>query len=554
MDVVRWSNTQDARRAYQRADSLAARGPLEAFFEVAARCNLHCQMCAINYDARYLPGSRRPSVFAPDLFARLRPAFPSLLRAYLFGLGEPLLNPHLVDYIQELATAGVEVAFNTNATLIDERKADAIAMAGASRVTVSIDGATPATYERIRTGGSFEAVLRGIRCLRQAQKRYGRPSVSLSIVAMASNVAELPRLVDLCADVGASGVHIEPLLAQGQADLDQHYAGENLGTLDPALVARSLEETRRRAECREVRVSSRLFEAQSAYEYVAQARAMPIDWVCTEPWSSIWVTAAGEVRTCCLNETSFGNLFERKFAEIWNGPEFRAFRRQHAARELATGCGTCVRNGRVRHSAFFASVDPVTYRPWRLAPSAEPAPVRMDFPSPGSTVTDPIVVTGRIASGADGDVWEVMLEDTVLGVIRPNFALRPDGDFVLDGPIPYVTEGVHRLWIRRQRDDSASHADREVHVWRPDRATGRIKTTEALSLRQHSRRRIRRISASVDGRRWSAARFLSVDGGDPNCRTVLLDLRHLEPGEHSVQIRVNGWPSRPILIERLPGV
>src|SRR5204862_784265 len=92
-----------ARRAYERGGTRAADGPIEAFFEVAARCNLHCQMCAINYDSRYQPRSGRPPFFEPDLFARLRPIFPSLVRAYLFGLGEPTLNKHLVDYIAELS-------------------------------------------------------------------------------------------------------------------------------------------------------------------------------------------------------------------------------------------------------------------------------------------------------------------------------------------------------------------------------------------------------------------------------------------------------------------
>src|SRR6266571_2578609 len=137
MNQQRWSNVASARDEYEHG---------------AERANLRCQMCAINYDSRYQPHSGRPPYFEPDLFVRLRPIFPSLVRAYLFGLGEPTLNRHLVDYIAELASAGVEVWFNTNATLIDEEKADAIARAGASKITVSIDGATASTYETIRRG------------------------------------------------------------------------------------------------------------------------------------------------------------------------------------------------------------------------------------------------------------------------------------------------------------------------------------------------------------------------------------------------------------------
>src|ERR1700687_4159184 len=105
MDEPRWSNVQRARGAYNSGAIDLEAGPLEAFFEVAAACNLHCQMCAINYDSRYLPRSGRPKVFSPDLFSRLEPIFPTLVRAYLFGLGEPLVNPHLVDYVRRLSDA-----------------------------------------------------------------------------------------------------------------------------------------------------------------------------------------------------------------------------------------------------------------------------------------------------------------------------------------------------------------------------------------------------------------------------------------------------------------
>src|ERR1700730_3065697 len=107
MDERRWENLARARYSYESGQVETAPGPLEAFFEVAARCNLHCQMCAINYDTRYLPGSKRPPFLTPDRFHRLQPIFPTLLKAYLFGLGEPLLNKHLVDYVKVLSSSGV---------------------------------------------------------------------------------------------------------------------------------------------------------------------------------------------------------------------------------------------------------------------------------------------------------------------------------------------------------------------------------------------------------------------------------------------------------------
>jgi MoaA/NifB/PqqE/SkfB family radical SAM enzyme len=50
----------------------------------------------------------------------------------------------------------------TNATLLRESAGQAILDTGLDSLVVSIDGATRSTYERIRRGASFDAVLRNI--------------------------------------------------------------------------------------------------------------------------------------------------------------------------------------------------------------------------------------------------------------------------------------------------------------------------------------------------------------------------------------------------------
>lgn len=44
MDKRRWTNVSAARAHYEGRDVISADAPIEAFFEVAARCNLRCQM------------------------------------------------------------------------------------------------------------------------------------------------------------------------------------------------------------------------------------------------------------------------------------------------------------------------------------------------------------------------------------------------------------------------------------------------------------------------------------------------------------------------------
>jgi MoaA/NifB/PqqE/SkfB family radical SAM enzyme len=467
MDKRRWTNVSAARAHYEGRDVISADAPIEAFFEVAARCNLRCQMCAISYDVAARVKDNRPPFFEPDLFARLRPIFPSLVRAYLFGLGEPTLNKHLPDYIAELTSLGVEVWFNTNATLIDEEKAEAIAKAGAECITVSIDGATAATYETIRRGAKFDACLRGIRALVDAGRKYGRPRVNLSIVAMASNIAELPAMVELCAELGAYGVHVEPLYMQADSvDLVQNYDRENLGIVGAARASQLFDDAVARADDLGLDFTSRFLGERSEFDYVARASSERRDWLCSEPWSSIWVTSGGDVRTCCINGVAFGNLWKNSIDEIWNGQTWRDFRAQHARREPAVGCGVCMANGRERNSAYFRTVERVTYRPMFDPPNVAPgALVKIDTPIARSTVHDPLVVTGSVAASLELTEVELMIDATPAANFKD--AGHFDGDaFAFSLPIPYVTEGAHVIWARR-RGAASGWAHREVFLWRP---------------------------------------------------------------------------------------
>lgn len=466
MDERRWTNVSDARAHYEARDVLSAGAPIEAFFEVAARCNLRCQMCAISYDVAARVKDNRPPFFEPDLFARLRPIFPSLVRVYLFGLGEPTLNKHLPEYIAELTSLGVEVWFNTNATLIDEEKAEAIARAGAECITVSIDGATAATYETIRRGAKFDACIRGIKALVDAGKKYGRPRVNLSFVAMASNIAELPALMDLCAELCAYGVHVEPLYLQADSvDLTDNYERENLGNVGASRAMRLFDDAVARADDLGLDFTSRFRGERAEFDYVARSRGERRDWLCSEPWSSIWVTSGGDVRTCCINGVSFGNLWTNSIEEIWNGPAWRAFRAQHARREPARGCGVCMANGRERNSAYFRTVERVTYKPMFDPPRVAPGEVvTIDAPVARTTVHDPLLVSGHMNASLPLADFELMIDATP--VANFDTARFHHNLFAFELQIPFVTEGAHVIWARR-RGETSGWAHREVFLWRP---------------------------------------------------------------------------------------
>ncbi len=542
--------------------------PFEAFVEVAARCNLKCPMCAITVDPRYFPGSGRPALLTQDLFDRLEPLFPTLSRIHLFGLGEPLLNPHLTRWVEELARAGVEVWITTNATLIGEARADALAQAGLSRVTVSIDGATSETYERIRRPGRLEDALRGIRALGAARRKFGRPRLFLSMVGMASNLAELPALVDLCHEAGGDGVYLEELYPFEHPLIEEFCERENLGRLPADQVRELLDRASRRAAELGLEWSCRLGERAAwagpppaapenlPVRAAASPRTPPapgLPWACSEPWMTINVNASGEVRTCCFNDTVMGRLSEEPIESIWESPGFLTLRGDHAAGRTPRGCANCVANGRVKRSPFL-------FAGHRL-PAELPGPpddaVAVDVPASGSVVAGSLILSGTL-----GERWrrrsrrkalpDVFIGDTL--VARLADCRQVDGErFAEVVPIPYVTAGKHRVSLRWPGPGGTHRWEhREIQVADADAVGDSIvgigRTATALDLREAEGP----PRFQVDGRphpllSWTCSRVQQGWQG-----VAVLDSGPLSPGRHTCEFGFLRQAPRQRTLWRLP--
>src|SRR5437868_7247747 len=91
--------------------------PVEAYFEVANRCNSLCATCPLTFS----PQEAARHLSLSD-FRQLVDQLPDLQRAVMQGIGEPLLNRDLPEMIHYLKLRNVYVVFNTNATLLTYRR------------------------------------------------------------------------------------------------------------------------------------------------------------------------------------------------------------------------------------------------------------------------------------------------------------------------------------------------------------------------------------------------------------------------------------------------
>src|SRR4051812_11535733 len=133
-----------------------------AQFEPVGQCNLRCQMCPIQF-RQDGPPYGPPAFMKYEVFTSLIEQMPHLRELHLQGLGEPMMHPRFADMVGFATRRGVQVSTNSNLTLMNPVRAERCITSGLHTIYVSIDGASPEVYERIRVRARLERVLNNVR-------------------------------------------------------------------------------------------------------------------------------------------------------------------------------------------------------------------------------------------------------------------------------------------------------------------------------------------------------------------------------------------------------
>ncbi len=315
--------------------------PKQLYLEVINRCNSRCATCPLTFD---------PHEVAHALtwaeFLRITDQFPALERVVLHGIGEPLMNPALPRMIRHLKDRGAYVLFNSNAILLNGKRVDALIESGLDEIRVSVDGATPETYFKLRGVKAFPRVIANVRRFieRRQELGVGWPRISLWMTGVRANLAELPELIELAAEIGVDEVYLQRMtyFGEGLATADQAI----YRTEDPELLA-LIDRAERRANELGLRFSG-AGEVHPRESLDADHADHP--WQdCRRPWRLTYITANGNVLPCCIapftgvpyREILLGNVQESSVAEVWNGASYRAFRQAHMSDQPPSPCRGC---------------------------------------------------------------------------------------------------------------------------------------------------------------------------------------------------------------------
>ncbi|HEY7124430.1 MAG TPA: radical SAM protein [Ktedonobacterales bacterium] len=320
--------------------------PHELYLETTNRCNELCDQCP----RTHLKREPDRDLSLGEVIA-ITNQLPVLERVVLHGLGEPLLNPELPAIVDHLRKRGAQVLFNSNVTALSERVGRALIEADLNELRVSLDGATPQTYARVRGVNvkTLPKIVRNLAHFTHMQREMGaeRPRLSFWFTAMRENLRELPRLVDIALETGVGEIYVQRLI----------YFGSGLAREEQALFRCARQEeleiirqTGRR--CQELGLTFRATGSTTPIEYLNKTTEEQTrrPWSpCQRPRKLAYITATGSVFSCCFapfhpglaSTRILGNVFEQSFAEIWNGPRYQAFRAAFGSDEPWDQCAGC---------------------------------------------------------------------------------------------------------------------------------------------------------------------------------------------------------------------
>lgn len=336
-------NTARCAEAFRTGATSSLTLPSRLYLTITERCNLRCQHCITAAPQATAEGRAR--TLRPWVLDALADAFAAAEYFAFSHGGESLVADVFWDTLARIqeARAGraTDVHLLTNGMRLDARTVHRLIDRGLTSLAVSIDGATPATNDAIRTGADLRHILDNVHAaLHIRRERAADLRIGLSCVVTRGNVAELADLGRLAADLGVDWIKVEELYAMNPFSTHELISPTSLR------VRRGIETLRAAAEPAGVVVvdhlappggigcpclaqhDAALAEFRAADDFANRACFRP----CRAAWEQACVDPDGTVRPISYAHAPLGSLAEASLFSLWHGEPMQRLRREALGR------------------------------------------------------------------------------------------------------------------------------------------------------------------------------------------------------------------------------
>jgi len=293
---------------------------------ITRNCNLSCRHC------RGMPERELSTERAKKLIAEIAELKPSWV---IIEGGEPLLREDLFELLGLMQQRQLEVHLITNGMLLNPQILTTLKQLGV-RVMISIDGATPATFEAIRNGANFEKVI-------QSARSYAQEGLleAINFTIMKTNYTEIAGIFELAASIGISRVTFIGLKPC------QDYPEELLTPQEYSEAIRLVCQAAQKTGV-EFFFDEPFFWA-TVKEWRLPAQMPAVSTGILAPSTSacifgeyLFIEANGEVKPCSFAPMIIGNANDKPLGEIWREVLSSPFFNQLKDPKTRTGyCRSC---------------------------------------------------------------------------------------------------------------------------------------------------------------------------------------------------------------------
>ena len=296
--------------------------PMKLILEPATLCNLRCPFCPTGNGKLEL----KKELLLPENFyammSNLKPEY--LFEANLYNWGEPLINPHILTYIQFFARRDIYTTIHTNFS-VDDYNPDyfeALVESGLHELVASIDGARQQSYEKYRVGGNFDRALANMQGMARSKRlrKSNKPRIIYKMLLNRFNEKEVDEARGLAQSMGVEfrldeNFEIPPYVKQ---DWIASSVRKQYGDIPPTIGGRQ------------------------SMDYIYTE--------CRQLWDTAVVNANGDLLPCCLvgsHAMALGNLLKDPIATLWNSPKIHKLRRYvtdlgESPPEFSNLCVVCI--------------------------------------------------------------------------------------------------------------------------------------------------------------------------------------------------------------------
>jgi MoaA/NifB/PqqE/SkfB family radical SAM enzyme len=341
--------------------------PLSVTLELTYLCNLRCQMCSLvegrmvtregqrqNPELREPDGSVRREVSTAEYLDIIRQIGRAGVKSVILTGGEPTLRRDITTLVAALKKYPIHLSLVSNGSGSPAVYRELIAL-GLDAITISVDG-TREVHDHVRgREGSFDRAVRAIQTVIDAKHASGsgRPWLAVSCAVSALNQHDIENLVESFQAYDLDALNIGFLhfsTADRQRATERAVNGPVMHLKNSELPDRivAVDTTELAARVARIRASrDRQVPVQFGPDLDSEGiRRQYTDPTftyankCFHPWLATRIDPWGQMYPCWI-DVRLGDVRKHGFLKLWNGEQYRSFRRMIREKKLLPKCTTC---------------------------------------------------------------------------------------------------------------------------------------------------------------------------------------------------------------------